>query len=102
MAGSTPNESTTPAAEGTAIRPFRNEVPQDEIELRRRVQATRWPYRETVTDRSHGVQLARLRPLLTPSKGPQMSEETRTAGSPTVVLAHDACADAVLEVGGAK
>ena len=38
---------------------FRIEVPQGEIdELRRRINATRWPTRELVTDRSQGVQLA--------------------------------------------
>ncbi|MFI7615856.1 epoxide hydrolase family protein [Nonomuraea terrae] len=47
------------------VRPFRIEVPQREIsELRRRVKATRWPDKETVGDRSQGVQLAKLRPLV--------------------------------------
>jgi len=33
------------------IRPFRIDVPQEElVELRRRILATRWPERETVTD----------------------------------------------------
>ena len=35
----------------TAIRPFRVSVPEaDLVELRRRINATRWPKRETVTD----------------------------------------------------
>jgi pimeloyl-ACP methyl ester carboxylesterase len=47
------------ATTDTAIRPFRIEVPQQEIdELRRRVEATRWPSGELVADRSQGVQLA--------------------------------------------
>jgi pimeloyl-ACP methyl ester carboxylesterase len=56
---------TDKPASATAIRPFHVEVPQEEIdELRRRVRATRWPDRETVSDRSQGVQLAKLRPLV--------------------------------------
>jgi hypothetical protein len=39
----------------TEIRPFRVEVPQQEIgELRRRMGATRWPEGETVADGSQG------------------------------------------------
>jgi pimeloyl-ACP methyl ester carboxylesterase len=48
-----------------AIRPFRIEVPQAEIdELRRRLQETRWPEKETVTDQSQGVQLATIQALV--------------------------------------
>ena len=48
----------------TEVRPFRLEVPQGEIdELRRRIDATRWPTRELVTDRSQGVQLATIQEL---------------------------------------
>jgi pimeloyl-ACP methyl ester carboxylesterase len=48
----------------TAIRPFRVNVPEEELtDLRRRIQGTRWPGRELVTDRSQGVQLATLREL---------------------------------------
>jgi len=44
-----------------AIRPFQVHVPQADLdELRRRVLATRWPDRETVTNQSQGVQLVRL------------------------------------------
>jgi hypothetical protein len=50
--------------EGAAIRPFRIELPQEEIDgPRRRVQATRWPEKETVTDQSQGVQLAAIQEL---------------------------------------
>ena len=55
---------TTIASAESAARPFRIEVPQDEIdELRRRINATRWPTRELVTDRSQGVQLAAIQDL---------------------------------------
>ena len=51
-------------ADLTAIRPFRVEVPETEIlELRRRIEATRWPTRELVDDRSQGVQLATMQAL---------------------------------------
>src|SRR3954452_12076626 len=54
-------EQTT---EKTAIRPFHFEVPEAElVELRRRINATRWPDRETVTDASQGVQLATTQAL---------------------------------------
>jgi len=37
----------------TAIRPFRVNFPDAELtELRRRIDATRWPERETITDES--------------------------------------------------
>src|SRR5438045_1684637 len=46
------------------IRPFRVEVPDQELaELRRRIDATRWPSRELVEDRSQGVQLATMQEL---------------------------------------
>jgi pimeloyl-ACP methyl ester carboxylesterase len=58
--------STQPtAAEGTAIRPFVIDVPEEElVDLRRRIAATRWPDKETVTDQSQGVQLAKIQPLV--------------------------------------
>ena len=50
--------------EGTEVRPFRVDVPQEAIEdLRRRIEATRWPTKELVPDRSQGVQLETLREL---------------------------------------
>src|SRR5580765_2383972 len=50
--------------EATAIRPFHLSTPEAELtELRRRINATRWPDRETVTDASQGVQLAFLHAL---------------------------------------
>ena len=42
-----------------AIRPLNVNFPEAELtELRRRINATKWPERETVTDASQGVQLA--------------------------------------------
>jgi hypothetical protein len=52
-------------AEGDAIRPFRIDVPEDQlVDLRQRVLATRWPDKETVGDRSQGTQLANLQELV--------------------------------------
>ena len=52
------------SATATAIRPFRIEVPQEQLaELRRRLAATRMPSREIVVDRSQGVQLATVQEL---------------------------------------
>ena len=46
------------------IRPFHVDIPEDKIhDLRRRIEATRWPSKELVEDRSQGVQLAPLREL---------------------------------------
>jgi len=46
------------------IRPFRVNVPEEELsELRRRIKATRWPDKETVTDATQGVQLATTQKL---------------------------------------
>jgi pimeloyl-ACP methyl ester carboxylesterase len=46
------------------IRPLDVNVPEEELaELRRRINATRWPEKETVTDASQGVQLATMQAL---------------------------------------
>jgi pimeloyl-ACP methyl ester carboxylesterase len=46
------------------MRPFRVEFPQETLlELRRRINATNWPERETVADQSQGVQLATMQGL---------------------------------------
>jgi hypothetical protein len=57
--------SGSPAAtEDNAIRPFQIDVPEDALaDLRRRIAATRWPDRETVTDESQGVPLAMIQEL---------------------------------------
>ncbi|WP_271897833.1 epoxide hydrolase family protein [Candidatus Phyllobacterium onerii] len=53
------------AAEDSEIRPFKVNVPQADLDdLRRRVLATRWPAKETVADQSQGVQLAKLKDLV--------------------------------------
>jgi pimeloyl-ACP methyl ester carboxylesterase len=53
-----------PAADKAAIRPFHVNIPEAELtELRRRIKATRWPERETVTDASQGVQLLTIQAL---------------------------------------
>ena len=54
-----------PAADRTTIRPFKVEaVPEAELaDLRRRIEATRFPERETVTDATQGVQLATMQRL---------------------------------------
>ena len=47
------------ATDTHAIHPFHVNVPEADLtELRRRINATRWPERETVNDASQGVQLA--------------------------------------------
>src|SRR5437588_10491971 len=52
------------AAYKNAIRPFHVNYPEAELtELRRRINATKWPERETVTDDSQGVQLATTQKL---------------------------------------
>jgi pimeloyl-ACP methyl ester carboxylesterase len=54
----------TAAETGTDVRPFQVEIPEEELaELRRRIEATRWPSKELVADRSQGVQLATLQAL---------------------------------------
>jgi pimeloyl-ACP methyl ester carboxylesterase len=53
------------ATDDNSIRPFRANVPDDAVvDLRRRLQATRWPDDETVADQSQGPQLAKLRELV--------------------------------------
>jgi hypothetical protein len=50
------------AAGANPIRPFSINVPDEALlELRRRIAATQWPDRETVTDQSQGVPLATMR-----------------------------------------
>jgi len=57
--------AATAAQDSTAIRPFTVPiVPQAALDdLRRRIAATRWPEKETVTDASQGVQLATMQKL---------------------------------------
>jgi pimeloyl-ACP methyl ester carboxylesterase len=62
---SLPTASMQTAMTHPDVRPFRVSVPEEDlVELRRRITATRWPDRETVGDRSQGVQLAKLQELV--------------------------------------
>src|SRR6476619_5018321 len=46
------------------VRPFEIEIPEGKLDdLRRRIEATRWPSKELVADRSQGVQLEALQAL---------------------------------------
>ena len=52
------------AVQQDLIRPFHVSFPDEALsDLRRRIAATRWPERETVTDPSQGVQLATMQKL---------------------------------------
>jgi pimeloyl-ACP methyl ester carboxylesterase len=58
--------STEPVTviEDTSIRPFEIEVPDEAIaDMRRRIEATNWPERETVDDSSQGVPLETMQAL---------------------------------------
>jgi len=55
---------STTADTATAIRPFEIGIPDEQVDdLRRRIEATRWPSKELVADRSQGVQQATLQEL---------------------------------------
>jgi pimeloyl-ACP methyl ester carboxylesterase len=57
-------QGSRPVADKNAIRPFHVNFPEEDLtELRKRINATRWPERETVADASQGVQLATTRQL---------------------------------------
>jgi pimeloyl-ACP methyl ester carboxylesterase len=59
-----PQRGNRQAADKNAVRPFEVNVPEAELtELRRRIKATRWPDKETVTDATQGVQLATIQAL---------------------------------------
>jgi pimeloyl-ACP methyl ester carboxylesterase len=46
------------------VRPFRIDVPEEAlVDLRRRIEATQWPEKETVADESQGVPLATMQEL---------------------------------------
>src|SRR5690242_5085748 len=53
-----------PAATADAIRPYRINIPESALaDLRKRIKATRWPDKETVSDDSQGVPLAIMQEL---------------------------------------
>jgi pimeloyl-ACP methyl ester carboxylesterase len=55
---------STTVESSTDVRPFHVEIPEEALtELRRRVQATVWPDRESVADTSQGVPLATMQQL---------------------------------------
>lgn len=61
---STTHQGNKQADDKNAIRPFHTNVPEEDLtELRRRINATKWPERETVTDASQGVRLATTQAL---------------------------------------
>ena len=52
------------AGEEVAVRDFHIDVPEEAlVDLRRRIEATQWPEKETVADQSQGVQLATMQEL---------------------------------------
>jgi pimeloyl-ACP methyl ester carboxylesterase len=56
--------ATAEASGDSSIRPFHYRATTEELaDLKRRVAATRWPERETVSDTTQGVQLATMRKL---------------------------------------
>src|SRR5258708_6012514 len=64
MAESTAAQRASKQADKDAIRPFQGNFPETELtELRRRINATKWPERETVTDATQGVQLTTIQAL---------------------------------------
>jgi pimeloyl-ACP methyl ester carboxylesterase len=55
---------STTVETATEIRPFRVDIPEEALDdLRRRIAATNWPEKETVTDQSQGVPLAMTQQL---------------------------------------
>src|SRR5438309_10769399 len=64
MTESTAAQRASKQADKDAIRPFQANFPETELaELRTRINATKWPERETVTDATQGVQLATMKNL---------------------------------------
>lgn len=58
-------ETQRASADDQALRPFKASIPEAAIaDLRQRIATTRWPDRETVADRSQGVQLAGFQQLV--------------------------------------
>jgi pimeloyl-ACP methyl ester carboxylesterase len=59
-----PESAKGAVAEDTSIRPFHVNISEEAlVDLRRRIAATNWPEKETVTDASQGVQLATTQKL---------------------------------------
>jgi pimeloyl-ACP methyl ester carboxylesterase len=63
--GGTPAAQAKTEGGADAIRAFRVHFPDEALgDLKRRIAATRWPDRETVSDQSQGVQTAKIQALL--------------------------------------
>src|SRR5215831_4878053 len=55
---------STTVGTATEIRPFHIDIPDEKLaDLHRRIDATRWPSKELVDDRSQGVSLATMQEL---------------------------------------
>jgi hypothetical protein len=53
------------STEDKSIRPFHINVPEEQlVDLRKRIEATRWPDKETVNDESQGIRLAEMQALV--------------------------------------
>ena len=65
MTQSTATQTTeTPVTQNEEIRTFKVNIPDSQLaDLRRRIKATVWPERETVTDETQGVQLSTMQKL---------------------------------------
>jgi pimeloyl-ACP methyl ester carboxylesterase len=67
MQGTVSNAQPVPSKEplsNEAIRPFKVNFPEKElVDLKRRVLATRWPEKETISDQTQGVPLATVKAL---------------------------------------
>jgi pimeloyl-ACP methyl ester carboxylesterase len=62
--GQSPSPASPAAGEDKSIRPFHVNIPEADLtDLRRRINATRWPEKETVADATQGVQLATMQAL---------------------------------------
>jgi hypothetical protein len=58
-------ESLPASAGDTALHPFKVQIPEAALaDLRKRIAETRWPDKETVTDRSQGIQLGKLQEIV--------------------------------------
>ncbi len=58
------NQTAAAPADKNAIRPFHVSIPEAELtELTRRINATRWPDRETVSDATQGIQFDTIQAL---------------------------------------
>src|SRR5262245_39142461 len=64
MAKTSTKQEASEQADKNAIRPFQVNIPEAELtDLRRRINETRWPKKETVADATQGVQLETIQAL---------------------------------------